>query len=182
MLSALWTIWRFIYIHKRRRQRSITGSCRARGDEYVNLVNDLGITEPFQVVSSDISYIRTMKGFEYLCTVKDIASGIVLADSMAEHMNSDLLLATIKKSLNRWHLPAGTVFHSDRGSQYTSQKVIGYLSKNHIRQSFSRAGKPWNNAGSESFFANLKKEAVHWRHFKTREEVRQAIFAYIEGF
>ena len=145
-------------IHKRRRQRTLTDSRRARGDEYVNLVKDLEITEPFQVVSRDISYIRTMKGFEYLCTVKDIASGIVLAESMAEHMNSDLVLATIKKALNRWHLPAGTIFHSDRGSQYTSQKVIGYLSGNHIWQSFSRVGKPGDNAWSESFFANQKKK------------------------
>ena len=48
-------------IHKRRRQRTLTDSRRARGDEYVNLVKDLEITEPFQVVSSDISYIRTMR-------------------------------------------------------------------------------------------------------------------------
>ncbi len=53
-------------IHKCRGQRSLTDSHRARGDEYVNLVKDLEITEPFQVVSSDISYIGTMKGFEYL--------------------------------------------------------------------------------------------------------------------
>ena len=32
------------------------------------------------------------------------------------------------------------------------------------------------------FFANLKKEAVHWIHFATREEARDAMFAYIEGF
>ncbi len=126
-------------IHKRRRQRTLTDSRRARGDEYVNLVKDLEITEPFQVVSSDISYIRTMKGFEYLCTVKDIASGIVLAESMAEHMNSDLVLATIKKALNRWHLPAGTIFHSDRGSQYTSQKVMEYLSDNHIYKRYNKS-------------------------------------------
>jgi putative transposase len=51
-----------------------------------------------------------------------------------------------------------------------------------IRQSFSRVGKPGDNAWSESFFANLKKEAVHWRTFRTRQEARDAIFAYIEGF
>ncbi|MDD4518927.1 MAG: IS3 family transposase, partial [Limnochordia bacterium] len=42
--------------------------------------------------------------------------------------------------------------------------------------------KPGDNAWSESFFSILKKEAVHWRHFQTREEARQATFAYIEGF
>jgi len=87
-----------------------------------------------------------------------------------------------QKSLKSLASPAGTIFHSDQGSQYTSKKVMEYLSENQIRQSFSRVGKPGDNAWSESFFANLKKEAVHWRHFKTREEARQAIFAYIEGF
>ncbi|WP_198142457.1 IS3 family transposase [Syntrophaceticus schinkii] len=81
-----------------------------------------------------------------------------------------------------------TVLRRGKGSNpfplvdYTSQKVMEYLCENHIRQSFSRVGKPGDNAWSESFFANLKKEAVHWRHFKTREEARQGIFAYIEGF
>jgi putative transposase len=51
-----------------------------------------------------------------------------------------------------------------------------------FRQSFSRAGKPGDNAWSESFFASLKKEAVHWAHFKTREQARQAMFACINGF
>jgi putative transposase len=93
-------------IHKRRRQKPLTDSRKASGDEYINLVKYLEITEPFQAVSSDISYIRTTDGFEYLCTVKDIASGIVLAESMAEHMSSELALETIKKALNRWRLPA----------------------------------------------------------------------------
>jgi putative transposase len=51
-----------------------------------------------------------------------------------------------------------------------------------IKQSFSRVGKPGDNAWSESFFANMKKETVHWRHFQTIEEARQVIFGYIEVF
>ena len=74
------------------------------------------------------------------------------------------------------------MYHSDRGSQYTSESVMKLLVKNGIRQSFSRVGKPGDNSWSESFFANLKKETVHWEHFRTREEARQKIFAHIEGF
>ena len=169
-------------IHKRRRQRSLTDSRKARGNEYLNLTRDIEITEPFQVISSDISYIRTAEGFEYLCQIKDIVSGLVLAESMSENMRSELVLKTIKMALKRWNLPSGTIFHSDRGSQYTSESVMRLLQENKIQQSFSRVGKPSDNTWSESFFANLKKEAVHWRHFKTRTEARQAIFAYIEGF
>ena len=51
-----------------------------------------------------------------------------------------------------------------------------------LKQSFSRVGMPGDNAWSESFFANLKKEQVHWWHFKTVNEARQVLFEYIEVF
>jgi len=169
-------------IHCQRRQRSLTDSRKARGDDYENLVKDLEITEPFQVLSSDISYIRTTEGFEYLCQVRDVVSGIVLAHKMADHMKAELVAETIKLAVGRHRLPEDCIFHSDRGSQYTSDMVKTLLNSIKIRQSFSRVGKPGDNAWSESFFANLKKEAVHWRTFSTRLEARDAIFAYIEGF
>jgi putative transposase len=97
-------------------------------------------------------------------------------------MKTDLVIETIKKAKKRWNLPAGCIHHSDLGSQYTSEAVAKLLQEYGIRQSFSRVGKPGDNAWSESYFANLKKEAVHWSHFQTRREARQAIFAYTEGF
>jgi putative transposase len=171
-----------VSIHRRRLQRSLTDSRKARDDGYINHVRDLNITEPFQVITSDISYIRTSQGFEYLCTIKDVASGITLAHTMADNMKSDLVVQTIKKAARNWDLPEGCIFHSDRGSQYTAEAVRSLLNKKSIIQSFSRVGKPGDNSWSESFFANLKKEAVHWRHFPTRSEARQAILAYIEAF
>ena len=171
-----------VSIHRRRRQRSLTDSRNSRGKEYPNLVRGLDITKPFQVITSDISYIRTAEGFEYLCKIKDVASGIVLAQTMADNMKTELVEKTICKAIKRWHLPAGCIHHSDLGSQYTSALVTQLLREHSILQSFSRVGKPGDNAWSESYFANLKKEAVHWRHFQTREEARQAIFAYTEGF
>ena len=169
-------------IHLRRRQRSLTDSRKARGDGYPNLIKDIEIIAPFQVVSSDISYIRTGEGFSYLCQVTDVASNVVLAEIMDDNMKSDLVVRTIKQAMKRWHLPAGTIFHSDRGSQYTSRDVMDLLKIYGIKQSFSRVGKPGDNAWSESFFANMKKETVHWRHFQTIEEARQVIFEYIEVF
>ena len=50
------------------------------------------------------------------------------------------------------------------------------------QQSFSRVGKPGDNAWSESFFSILKKEIIHWRFYPTREQARQAVFEYIEVF
>ena len=169
-------------IHLRRRQRSLTNSIKARGEGYPNLARGLKVTEPFQVLSSDISYIRTKEGFEYLCQVKDVYSGVILAERMSDRMKAELVEETIRQMLKSWTVPPGSIFHSDRGSQYTSSEVQELLREHGLKQSYSRVGKPGDNAWSESFFANLKKEAVHWVHFATREEARNAIFAYIEGF
>ena len=153
-------------IHLRRKQRSLTDSRKARGDGYPNLVRGLQIDRPFQVLSSDISYIRTQEGFAYLCQVKDVASGMILASGMSERMKAELVLETIRQAVRSWHLSRGCIFHSGRK----------------IRQSFSRVGMPGDYSWSESFFATLKKEAVHRVHFNRREEARHGIFAYIEGF
>lgn len=169
-------------IHKRRRQRSLTDSQNARDDIYPNLVRGLEITEPFQVITSDITYVKTGEGFEYLCKIKDVVSGVVLAESMMEHMKAELVVQAIRNTMKRWQLAEGTIFHSDRGSQYTSSVVMKLLKQYGIRQSFSRVGKPGDNAWSESFFANFKKEAIHWKWFSTRAQAREAVFAYIEGF
>ena len=171
-----------VSIHRRRRQRSLTDSRNARGAGYANLVRGLDITKPFQVITSDISYIRTAEGFDYLCAVKDVVTGLVLAHTMADNMKVDLVERTLIKAIHRWPLLESCIHHSDRGSQFTAESISKLLQKHGILQSFSRVGKPGDNPWSESFFANLKKEAVHWRHFQTRAEAWQAVFAYIEGF
>jgi putative transposase len=171
-------------IHGRcRKQRALTDSRKSRGEGYVNLVRGMGDKEPLQVLSSDISYIRTKKeGFAYICQIRDVASGVVLAESVRGNMKAELVMDTIVKAVRRWKIPGGSIFHSDRGSQYTSEEVKRLLVSSGFRQSFSRVGRPGDNAWSESFFANMKKEAVHWEDFSTLEDVKQAMFGYIEGF
>src|SRR5690554_2574288 len=169
-------------IHNRRRQRSLTDSRDARGKEWPNLIRELEVFKPFQVITSDISYIRISEGFEYLYKVRDVGTGIVLAHTMADNMKAELVTETIRKAKRRWNLPKGCIHHSDLGAQYTAKETMKLLEQLEFQQSFSRGGKPGDNAWSESFFSILKKEAVHWRSSQRRKEARQAIFAYIEGF
>ncbi len=168
--------------HCRKKQRSLTDSRRARSDEYINHLLGLKICRPFQALSSDITYIRTDEGFDYLCQIRDVFTNVVLGYSQQSRMTKDLVTRTLISVQNRWHCPPDTIFHSDRGSQYTAldnQKLIASFG---WKQSYSRVGKPGDNAWSESFFSNLKKEIIHWNHFTTREEARQQIFAYIETY
>lgn len=169
-------------VHLRYR-RGLTDSRGARDEDCGNLLRNVAITAPFQALSSDITYIPAGEGFAYTCTVRDIRSGVVLAERTADHMKKELVLETIRAAANSWRLPKGTVFHSDRGSQYTSAAVRQLLRKLGLRQSFSRTGKPGDNTWSESFFSILKRELIHPHgRYATREEARQSVFAYIHGF
>ena len=162
--------------------RPLTDSRKARGDGYPNLLRGREHIKPFEAVSSDISYIPTGEGFDYLCEIKDIHSGLILATCQSERMTKSLVLDTIDAVMKRWRLQEGTIFHSDRGSQYTSKEVMRRLRKYGFKQSFSRVGMPGDNAWSESFFSILKKEVVHPQRFCTREQARQTIFEYVETF
>jgi Transposase and inactivated derivatives len=165
-----------------RYRRSLTDSRKARGAGYPNLLRGRPVVMPFQALSSDISYIPTGEGFEYLCTIRDIVSGVVLAYKMSERMTHTLVLDTITSLQRKWQLPPGTIFHSDRGSQYTATEVMKKIHGLGFRQSFSRVGKPGDNSWSESFFATLKKEAVHGVYFDSRSAARSAMFSFIDAF
>jgi putative transposase len=169
-------------VHGRRRARSLTDSAKSSGGGFPNLTRGMDIDAPFQALSSDISYVRTDEGFDYMCQIKDAASGVILAWDMRSRMKSALVGDTIAKAMENWDIPDGCIFHSGRGSQHTSAEVMALLKGKGFRQSFSRVGKPGDNAWSESFFANMKKEAVHWVHFASRSDARQAMFEYVDGF
>ena len=85
-----------VSIHRKRKQRSLTDSRKARGEGYEDLTKNLVITLPFQVISSDISYVRTDMGFGYICQVRNVVSNLVLAECMSDHMKSELVTDTIR--------------------------------------------------------------------------------------
>jgi len=170
-------------IHGRRRARSLTDSRKARGDGYPNIFRHESFPiEPRMRLVSDITYLRTGEGFMYYCMVKDLVTGEVLGDHMSERMTSELVINAMSATRARYALKDGCIFHSDRGSQYTSKAFMEYLSGHGIRQSFSRVGKPGDNSWSESFFATMKKELIHWSFYRTKDSVRAAVFEYVHCF
>ena len=67
-------------------------------------------------------------------------------------------------------------------TQYNSESYQRMLRENGIRQSMSRAGCPYDNACSESFFATAKKECIYLKNYATIDEVKADVFEYIELF
>lgn len=167
---------------RKRKQRSLTDSRKARGAGYPNLVRGMKFTKPYEAVCSDITYLKSSEGWLYHCIVKDIASGELLGEAYSERITKDLVIKGFLNAQARHGLPSGAIFHSDRGSQYTSTAFVNLLKQYGIRQSFSRVGQPGDNAWAESFFATLKKECIHFNHFATRNELQAKVFAWVNTF
>jgi len=131
----------------------------------------------------DISYINTWEGFVYLSFVEDLASRRILGISMANHMRAALVGDALTEAVGtRGGNVVGVVFHSDRGTQYTSGEFADLCASHQVSQSVGRTGVCWDNAPAESFLATLKKELVHRRTFRTRAEARLAIRHWIEAW
>jgi putative transposase len=169
--------------HNKHRSRSLTNSKKARGEGYPNILRDHYFPiVPRMGLSSDITYLRTSEGFLYHCVIKDIVTGEVLGDHLADRMTKELVINAILAMLAKHKLEKGCIFHSDRCSHYTSHAVMELLKQYGLRQSFSRVGIPGDNAWVESFFATMKKELIYRTHYETKESVRAAVFEYIYCF
>jgi len=166
--------------HNRRKNRSLTDSKKSRGDGFPNLVRDLLIIRPLQAVCSDITYIRSGEGWVYACVIKDICTGIILGQASSDRMKKELVIKAFLNANSRYHFKEGLIFHSDRGSQYTSKEFMDLLKMLKIKQSFSRVACPGDNAWAESFFATLKKCKIHFEFYPTRESVQFMMFEWIE--
>ena len=130
----------------------------------------------------DITYIPTWEGWLYLATVIDCYSKKVIGWALSEQMKTSLVVRAMTMALGAGGIAAGCIFHSDRGTQYTSDEFRTFLGRHDIRPSVGRTGVCWDNAMAESFFGALKNELVHRTVFATRNHARRAIVKYIEGF
>ena len=138
--------------------------------------------QPNKVWVGDITYVKTASGFIYLATVIDLFSRMVVGWSVQPTMTAKLVTDALEMALGQREVQPGLIFHSDRGSQYTSEKFEDACKAAGVVQSMSRKGNCWDNAVSESFFSTIKKEKLEDGRGWTRERSRLEIFTYIETY
>jgi len=147
---------------------------------YPNVLNrDFVATKPNQKWVTDITYIRTLQGWAYLSTIKDLYDGFIVAHAFDLNNSIALVTQTLKRAQQKEKVTDGLVLHSDQGAQYTSQAYHVLVGEYNITPSMSRRGNCWDNAPMENFFGHLKEEYL--RHFKqtTFKETEQLIDEYI---
>ena len=131
---------------------------------------------------SDITYLYTTEGWQYLTMIMDLGDRKVIGWTLSESMRTeDTVIPAWNMAIgNRTPLPE-LIFHSDRGVQYAAHDFREALKKQPaIRQSMSRKGNCWDNAVAESFFKSIKNEWLYAKRPLTPKQMRLAVFEYIE--
>ncbi len=168
---------------RRRVHRTRTTSSEPGARIAPNLLNqDFTATHPNQKWTGDITAVWTYEGWLYLAAVLDLFSRRVIGWAMGSSQDETLIEAAFRMALLGRHPRAGLLFHSDRGSQYTSDAYRSLLADVGVTTSMSRTGNCYDNAVTESFFATLKGECVERASFQTGGQARQTIFEFVECF
>jgi putative transposase len=137
---------------------------------------------PNQKWAGDITYIGTGEGWLYVAILMDLYSRRIIGWAMDADLTTALTRAALEMALQQRGIPRGLLHHSDRGWQYTATAYQQRLVHLGIQCSMSRPGNCWDNAVVESFFATMKSELIHGRHYGRRHEARAEIFEYVESF
>ena len=146
------------------------------------LARRFAVAQPNTAWVTDMTYLWTAQGWLYLAVIIDLFSRRIVGWSMSERIDRKLALDALRMALAQRRPQPGLIHHSDRGSQYASGDYQQLLAQHGLRGSMSRRGDCWDNAVAESFFASLKLELVYQVQWRTRAEVRTAIFEYLELF
>lgn len=147
-----------------------------------HLTQDFSASQPAEKWCGDITYVWTAASWLYLAVVIDLYSRRIVGWAMNARMTAQLVKDAFQMAWRQCQPQAGLLFHSDRGSQYTSQEFQRLLQACQVKASMSGAGNCYDNAVAESFFSTLKMELIYQTVYLSREEAMTDIFFYIEGF
>lgn len=163
------------YLLRYRRRKPYTTDSRHRFKKYPNLIRDLLLTESGQLWVSDITYIRSGSGFNYLSLVTDAYSRKIVGYSLWPSLESAGAIKALEMALSGNKRSKGAVHHSDRGVQYCCNDYVRRIEKACIQLSMTEKGDPYENAIAERVNGILKTEFGLSGHFTSSSLAQEAV-------
>ncbi len=111
--------------------------------------------------------------------MKDVWSNRIVGYSIDDRMTAELACSALRNAIGL-RSPAGTIVHSDRGSQFRSRKYVNLLSRNGLHGSMGRIAACADNSAMESWFALLQRNVLDRKRWDTTGELRLAMVQWIE--
>ncbi len=166
----------------RRRRRGLTRPDKAAAVVPDLLRRDFSAQRPDHKWVGDFKQIDTGEGPVFLATVEDLFSRRMLGFAQSDsYPTAELATAAINMAAAaRGGDVAGVIFHTDKGSQYTSDAFAEACRRLGVTQSMGRVGCALDNAAAESFFSTLEHERISRRRYRTRDQARADIAAWID--
>lgn len=131
---------------------------------YPYLLQGVAIERPNQVWSTDITYVRMLKGFMYLCVIMDWYSRYVLSWRLSNSLDARFCVEALEEALGLGIKPE--VFNSDQGSQFTSGAFTGILLENGIQISMDGRGRALDNVFVERLWRTVKQEHIYLHEYE----------------
>lgn len=147
---------------------------------YPYLLRNVKISRVNQVWSTDITYIRTGKGFCYLVAVIDWHSRAVLSWRLSNSMDTDFCVEALKEAIDEFGIPE--IFNTDQGSQFTSKEFTGVLLEKNIKISMDGKGRCLDNIFVERLWRSVKYEEIYPKQHETIGEIRVGLNKYFEHY
>ncbi|MGF7231357.1 IS3 family transposase [Arachidicoccus sp.] len=153
--------------------------------KYPNRIIDLTIDAPEQLWITDITYIRTIDGFNYLSLVTDAYSRKIIGHCLHETLEAigcEQALALAIASRTKMNRMFPTIHHSDRGTQYCSANYTQMLKDGNIDISMTQSGSPYENAMAERVNGIIKNEFFPKVIYKNHQQAQKAIEKIIDTY
>jgi len=125
-----------------------------------------------------MTYLCTREGWMYLTVVMDLYSRRIAGWAIDKRMTQALVSRAVIKAIHLRQPPKGLVFHSDRGSLYTSKHYRTLLNSHGGRASMGSTGACWDNAVVERFFGSLKYDWMLKIDLPTRDYMKKDVADY----
>jgi len=136
---------------------------------------------PDQLWVADFTYVSTWQGFAYVAFIIDVFAGRIVGWRVSSSMETTFVLDALEQAL--WaRRPAGTIHHSDKGSQYVSLAYTQRLKDAELLASTGSTGDSYDNAMAESINGLYKAEVIHRKSWKNRAEVELATLAWVDWY